>query len=147
MKTQIRLSVFETNSSSVHSCSITTEENYRLFNAGKVWICQKWNDTDEYLPVDEAINRNIEYFKDVIKDVAPEDWEKFEKKYKESHHTWDAFDAIGIDWDEIKYHYDSDDYFLSADEYWDVHYYEDWSKQFVDTAGTKMVAWGYVGHD
>lgn len=147
MKISIRQSVFETNSSSVHSCSITTEKNYKLFNKGKVWIRQQWNDEDEYLPVDEAIERNIEYFKKEIENVSTEEWIKFEKTYRETKSFYEAFQEIDINWDEIKYNLDYDDLFMSNDDYWEFHEYEDWSKKFKDSNGTPMIAWGYVGHD
>ena len=147
MKVSIRQGVFETNSSSVHSCSITTEKTYNDFVKGKVWICQKWNDEDEYLPVDEAIAKNIEYFKNQLDDISEEDWEKFEKVYKETKNVGDAFYSIGEDWDELKYDdLDSDEYFVSEEDYWNIHEYEDWCHNFTIN-GEKYVAWGYCGHD
>ena len=147
MKTSIRSKVFETNSSSVHSCSICTEDTYKKFNDGELWIRQKWNDEDEYIPIDEAIEKNIEYFKTEIEDVSEEDWSKFEKVYKETKSNWEAFNAIGADWDELKYDLDYDEYFMSVDDYWSIHEYEDWTKKFKDSNGTPMIAWGYIGHD
>lgn len=147
MKVSIRQGVFETNSSSVHSCSITTEKNYKGFNEGKIYFRQQWNDVDEYLPKDEAILRNIEFFKKNIDDLSEDDWKKFEDAYKKTGALYSAFEAVGLDWDDIKYDFDSDDYFMSEDEYWSYHEYEDWSHSFKDSNGTKMVAWGYVGHD
>jgi hypothetical protein len=148
MKTSIRQGVFETNSSSVHSCSICTEDTYKKFNDGELWIRQQWNDEDEYLPVDEAIEKNIEYFKTELEDVSEEDWSKFKEVYKETKSNWEAFNAIGEDWDELKYNdLDYDKYFMSVDDYWSIHEYEDWSKKFKDANGTPMIAWGYVGHD
>lgn len=147
MKISIRQGVFETNSSSVHSCSITTDKTYDDFLKGKVWIRQQWNDEDEYLEKEEAIKRNVEYFKENADDIDDADWVKFEEVYKETNSLDEAFNAIGVDWQDIKYDYDYDDYFLSYDDYWDIHEYEDWSHEFTDTAGVRMVAWGYCGHD
>lgn len=148
MKVSIRTGVFETNSSSVHSCSICTEDIYKKFCEGEVWIRQKWNDEDEYLPVDEAIEKNIEYFESTLTGVSPEDLSKFESVYKESKNTWEAFNSIGLDWNHLKWNnFDYDDYFVSEDDYWNLHEYEGWSKDFKDSSGTPMVAWGYVGHD
>lgn len=147
MKISIRNNVFETNSSSVHSCSITTEQNYKDFCNGKVMIRQDWNDNDEYLPEDEAIERNIEYFKKELKGISEEKWDAFIKKYKETKDLWESFNAIDEDWCDLKYNLDYDNYFLNNDDYWDVHEYEEWSHEFTDSAGVRMVAWGYAGHD
>ena len=148
MKVSIRQSVFETNSSSVHSCSICTEDTYKKFCNGEVWIKQSYGDEDEYIDVNEAIERNIEYFKKELNGISEEDWNKFESVYKETKNTWDAFDAIGLDWDHLKWNeFDYDYYFTSNDDYWNIHEYEDWKHSFKDSNGTPMIAWGYVGHD
>lgn len=147
MKIQIRNNLFETNSSSVHSCSITTESNYNDFVKGNIWIRQQWNDEDEYLEKDKAIKRNVEFFKKKINNIDDADWVKFEEVYKDTNSLYEAFNTIDIDWCDIKYNYDYDDYFMSYDDYWDIHEYEDWSKKFTDNAGVKMIAWGYCGHD
>ena len=144
MKVSIRTGVFETNSSSVHSCSICTEDIYKKFCDGELWIRQNGN--DEYLPVDEAIEKNIEYFKSCMEYIYPKNWSKFESVYKECKNTKEAFDAIDIDWDNLKWSYTWG--FMSINDYWDIYdEYESWEKKFKDSSGTPMIAWGYTGYD
>lgn len=45
MKRQIRYGVFETNSSSTHSMTIFTEEQYDLFHKGELYL-NRWHEKD-----------------------------------------------------------------------------------------------------
>ena len=140
MKTNIRTSVFETNSSSVHSCSICTEDTYKKFNDGEVWI----KGEDDYLPVDEAVEYNLKQIKKDYK-LSDDEFVKFSEIYRNTKSFYDAFDAIEEDFN--KWDIDTYDYFLDCDTYWEYNEYEDWSRRFTDSNGTPMIAWGYVGHD
>lgn len=138
MKVSIRQGVFETNSSSVHSCSICTEDTYKKFNDGEVWI----NGEDDYLPKDEAIEYNL----NEIKEDIPEDkFEKFSEVYRDTCSFYEAYDAI--DEEFRKWDIDPWDFYLNSDEFWEYYEYDDWTKHFTDANGTPMVAWGYCGHD
>lgn len=151
MKVSIRQQVFETNSSSVHSCSICTVDTYKKFNDGKVWIRQSWNDEDSYLPVDEAIEYNINALKAKLPeyDFSEEDMNKIFEAYRKGHDLYEAFYLVDEgDWfEDMKYDLELDEMYMSSDNYWDYHQYEDWSHGFKDSAGVDMVAWGYCGHD
>ena len=138
MKISIRTGVFETNSSSVHSCSICTEDTFKKFNDGEVWI----KGEDDYLPKDEAIEYNL----NEIKEDIPEDkFEKFSEVYRTTCSFYEAYDAI--DEEFRKWDIDPWDFYLDEETFWEYHEYEDWSKGFTDSNGTPMVAWGYCGHD
>lgn len=141
MKRSIRSSVFETNSSSVHSCSITTEQNYKDFNSGKVWYNEG---EDKYLPEKDAIEFNLNYIKD-SNEFTNEEFKKFTDVYKKEKNFYDAFEAINVEFN--KWDIDPYDVYLNSDDYWDYNQYEDWWKGFNDSNGTPMVAWGYCGHD
>jgi len=140
MKVSIRTGVFETNSSSVHSCSICTEDTYKKFNDGEVWV--KFE--DDYLPVDEAVEYNIKQAKKDFK-LSGDNFTKFSEEYRNSKSFYDAFEAIGMDFN--KWDVDPWDYYLDSDTFWEYNEYEDWSKRFTDSNGTPMIAWGYCGHD
>lgn len=142
MKVSIRQMVFETNSSSVHSCSICTEDTYRKFNNGEFWYKEE---EDSYLPENEAIEFNLNYIKENYTDMTEDEFAQFSEVYRREKNFDAAFDAI--DWEYNKWDIDSYDIYMNDDDYWDYHEYEDWSHYFKDTAGVDMVAWGYCGHD
>lgn len=141
MKISIRQGVFETNSSSVHSCSICTEDTYKKFINGEVWYKEEG---DEYLPENEAVEFNINTIKE-NEDLTDEEFNKFSEVYRDTKDFYNAFEAINVKFNK----WDIDPYsiYLNSDTYWDYHEYEDWSHKFKDTAGVDMVAWGYCGHD
>lgn len=57
MKKQIRLGVFETNSSSTHSITICSEEEWEGFKDGKLAV----NDAGKFMPIEKlAINRDYD---------------------------------------------------------------------------------------
>lgn len=141
MKISIRQGVFETNSSSVHSCSICTEDNYKAFRDGKVWYKE---DGDSYVDEDVAIEFNVNYIKDEY-NLTDEEVAKFKEVYKKEKNFYDAFEAIDTEFEQ--WDLDPYDIYLNHDTYWEYHEYEDWSHRFKDTAGVDMVAWGYCGHD
>ena len=143
MKIQIRRNVFETNSSSTHSCSVARREDYANFNLGKVWYKQE---DDSYLPIDEAIENNVDELKENYDyKLTDEQWEKFKVALKETKTFSGAFEAIGIPFK--RWDIDPDAMYLSENMYWSYNDYEQWSHYFTDSAGTDMVAWGYMGFD
>lgn len=146
MKIQIRRNVFETNSSSVHSCSICTLDIYDKFKAGEVWYKSRgYNEDDSYLPVDKAIEFNIKYIKENYPSMTDEEFSEFCTVYKREKNFYSAFDAIDFAFN--KWDIDSSDVYLSEVDWWECHEYEDWEQYFKDTAGVDMVAWGYCGSD
>lgn len=55
---QIRNQVFETNSSSTHSITICTEDEYEMWKRGEVYWC-RWNETFvSKEDVEEGFNKN-----------------------------------------------------------------------------------------
>ena len=140
MKINIRTGVFETNSSSVHSCSICTEDTYKKFCDGDIWIMGE----DDYLPKDEAIEFNLNIIKE--DEYIPEDkFDKFSEVYRNTGSFYEAYEAVEEEFD--KWDIDPWDFYLDSDTFWEYNEYEDWTKHFTDTSGTPMVAWGYCGHD
>jgi len=76
--------------------------------------------------------------------MTDEEFARFSEVYKEKENFEEAFEAI--DWDSGE-DFDPYDIYMSHDAFWDYHEYEDWIHSFKDTAGVKMIAWGYCGHD
>jgi hypothetical protein len=50
MKKVIRHSVFETNSSSTHTLTICSDDEYERFKNGELYLNQSWSKCFEYLP-------------------------------------------------------------------------------------------------
>ena len=161
MKISIRRGVFETNSSSVHSCAITTKDNYDGFKSGKLWYKENSDTYDwkadgkpgEYLPKKEAIEYNIQEFAKLFseyEDLTPAEVTKVLDEYRKCGNLFEAFDSIDkTDFYEDLAGNDLDwsDYFVDYDTYWDINQYEDWEKEFTTPGGEHLIAWGYVGRD
>lgn len=85
MKKQIRMGVFETNSSLCHALSICTEEEFEKWKNGDVWWDRwQWGEKKEFIPVDNNMDDDdrqdegyITY--DEFQDLEYE--EVFEQKY------------------------------------------------------------------
>lgn len=125
MKTQIRRSIFETNSSSVHSITMVSGSEY-----------DKWK------------NGELLYYKDTENLVTKEEIEKIkedDKKIYESH---------GWTFDESKYDCNSSNCrFLTCDKFFNWHgdwpdvEYETFIDHYKTKDGEEVVAFGFYGHD
>lgn len=143
MKISIRQGVFETNSSSVHSCSVCTDSDYKKWKKGEIWYNEG---EDKYLLVDEAIEFNLNFIKqDEDNEMTDEEFETFAETYRKTKSMYEAYESINWDGDEDDF--DPYDIYVSEESFWEIHEYEDWSYSFKDTAGVNMIAWGYCGHD
>lgn len=70
----IRLGVFETNSSSTHSCVICNDEDYKKWISGEALYCD-WGDlSGKMVTVDEAMkNKGVDEYEEWLKDNEEED--------------------------------------------------------------------------
>lgn len=59
MKRQIRLGVFETNSSSTHSLTMCSKEEYEKWESGELMLNENWNIKKQFITREDA----IEYLK------------------------------------------------------------------------------------
>lgn len=119
MKT-IRRGLFETNSSSVHSLTIMTQEEY-----------DKWND-DTYLCDDKVLT-----FEEAKNEAMDSAW--FRKNKAEQAERWTK-----EEWDE----YFAENGYETPEKY-DSHHedFELFEKRFKTPSGDEMVAFGYSGYD
>lgn len=147
MKQQIRFGVFETNSSSTHSITIVDKEDYDKWENGEVYgKIDMWEDNAEFLPVEEAVERNVESLKNQNCDV-PFD---FVEAYKEEHTLEKAYNKSGEDFD-FENSLDFGEFYLSFDEYCEyvdnIMCYQRYTKEYKAKNGTEVVAFGYYGQD
>lgn len=120
---KIRHGVFETNSSSVHTLTICTDEQYGLYMNGELlhikfdWVLKgtKYEGRDFFTP-EEATEIEKRYF----------------NKYGKTYDDELIEEAVHDDFES----YDDEDEYL---EYYEEH--------FVTPSGDKMVAFGRYGHD
>ena len=80
MKRQIRLGVYETNSSMCHALSICTEEEFEKWKKGEVW----WNRWD----IGSLVGANVKTFIPMDKDMDDEE------RQDEGYTTYDEFQEL-----------------------------------------------------
>jgi len=157
MKVQVRQGVFETNSSSTHSMTVSKTSDYEAFKNGKMWAMLTYSSDDDIilLPEAEAIEYNIKQLKDRNCD------EGFINTYREKKNFWEAFSSKYSeddetqydDWESFKDEYELDscsEYYMSWEDFWDgecMQTYEQFSRNIVSEHGDKITVWGYYGND
>lgn len=85
MKIQMRTNVFETNSSSTHSMTICTENDYKAFKEGKKLIgkysLKFYNNVEEGLANEEWAEKEDFLTYDEFEEFVSEYYEDFEEKF------------------------------------------------------------------
>lgn len=117
---QIRVGVFETNSSSTHSLTLCSGEEYEKWVKGEI-LFEKYS--GKFVELSEVV-KDVEVKDEVIEedDVYPED--------------------------EEGARYDKDgDRLYTKDEFWDSVDMESFHEEYVTKSGEKVVAFGYYGMD
>lgn len=138
MKRQIRRGVFETNSSSVHSLTMCSSDEFDKWVRGEVMF-------DTYS--DKLVN--------VKPEITEQDKKSAEAYYEENKkHYWKEWNQLSeeetYEW-YMKYmndygRFDSDRY-NTYEEFFDNEYYETYHQSYTTPNGEKVVAFGYYGHD
>ena len=124
MKTQIRRSIFETNSSSVHSITMVSGSEY-----------EKWK------------NGELFYDKDTGNLVTKEEIEKIKEDDKK------RYESNGWPFDESEYDYNSEDSnirFLTYNKFffeWSYIQYETFTNHYKTKDGEEVVAFGFYGYN
>ncbi|MBQ8298415.1 MAG: hypothetical protein IJX99_00830 [Clostridia bacterium] len=123
----IRRGTFETNSSSTHSITICTEDEYTKWEKGELYF-DRWSDKfitkEEY---DEKIAELKESFEDQHRDCV---WADEEDKQ-----------------DALKEWLNEDKQYYSYEEYWDEIEHETYEERYTTPKGEKIIAFGYYGND
>ena len=67
MKRQIRIGVFETNSSSTHSLTMCSGDDYKKWEKGEILLNENWNIKKQFVTKEEAIQHLKEkgYYKNL----------------------------------------------------------------------------------
>lgn len=114
---QVRRGVFETNSSSVHSLTMCTAEEYQKWENGEILF---WRYEDRFCTREEAIEalKSKSWFSGI-------DWNN-------------ENEVSGVF---------SDETIQTCGEFFDNCDYETFEQSFTTPSGDEVVAFGYYGHD
>lgn len=117
MKKQIRRGVFETNSSSVHSLTMCSAEEYKKWERGEVLF---WQYKDKFGTREE-----------IMEELKTQSWH--------SNVNWDDEDEVNDIF--------SDEEIQTCEEFFDNDYFETFERRHTTPSGDVVVAFGYYGHD
>lgn len=117
MKIQIRQGVFETNSSSVHSLTMCSSEEYKKWKDGKV-LFWRWKD-------------KFGVREDIIEELKCNSW---------------LSDVNWNDEDEVNEAF-SDEEICTYEEFFENEWFETFEQRHTTPSGDEVVAFGYYGHD
>ena len=117
MKRQIRRGVFETNSSSVHSLTMCSREEYKKWEKGEV-LFWKWE--NKFYTREE-----------VIRELKTKSWIS-NVNWEDEDEVSDIFSDEGIE---------------TCDEFFNNEWYETFEQRYTTPSGDEVVAFGYYGHD
>ena len=123
MKKQIRQGVFETNSSSVHSLTMCSAEEFEKWKNEEVLY---WKERDKFGTKEE-----------IIAELKTITWYNGELCYP------------NVDWNDEDTVHDifCDEGIETYDKYFDNYYFETFRQTHTTPSGDKVVAFGYYGHD
>lgn len=128
MKRQIRLGVFETNSSSTHTLTICSKSDFEKWKRGELLLDEY---SDEFIDTQKVSEKDLESYYDSIK-------KPYYKNYKD------------LDDDErksIKNEYMENEVSGITYDYWkDDDYLDTYSKVYKTENGDEVVAFGKYGY-
>lgn len=135
----IRYGTFETNSSSVHSLMIATDDVYKQLVAGALYI-DSYHDT--YITRTEATNLLLT---DVSAEELSDFWHNYLEKDTELIPTVEWFNTLSIDdFDEFLREFGDG---ISSFENYGGEYYERYDEEYTSEHGDKIHIFGYYGRD
>lgn len=124
MKRQIRRGVFETNSSSVHSLTMCTYDEYKKWENEEVLY---WRDRDKFGTREDII-----------------------KELKNARYSWSGELCYqDVNWnDEVEVNdVFSDEGIQTCEEFFDNEDFETFEQRYTTPSGEVVVAFGYYGYD
>lgn len=151
MKRQIRVGVFETNSSSTHSITIANKCDYEAWERGELLYC----DGDFKTP-EEARKKNVKAIHDNFMYNENTEWSRRWSKDRFKEEDIKLYGEGQIDFEELLsrsieeiHNYELIDYcYISKeryDDYWEDRGLEDFFDSFITKNGDEIVAWGWYG--
>lgn len=123
MKRQIRRGVYETNSSSVHSITMCTGEEYSKWENNEILY---WEEEDKFGTREE-----------IIEELKVRRWYSGKLRYPDT--NWEDEDEVNDIF--------SDEQIKTYEEFFDDEWYETYFDTYITPNGEKVIAFGYYGHD
>lgn len=123
MNKQIRYGVFETNSSSTHSLTMCSNEEFKKWSRGEVLY---WGECDKFASREEII-----------------------AELKSMKYSWNGKLVYGnVDWDDEDDVCDvfNDERIKTYDEFFDDDYYYTYCRSHTTPGGEEVVVFGYYGY-
>ena len=133
----VRRGVFETNSSSTHSLTMCSEDEYNKWKKGEL-LFHKWN--------------NEFKTKEQILEDAKKTREEYLEKQKNGetlYHFEEEYIKAKTDEELMKLVYDEEDQedWYTYDKYWDSIDLETYEDEYTTESGEKVIAFGYYGYE
>lgn len=136
MKRQIRCGVFETNSSSTHSLTMCSEEEFEAWKRGEV-LLKRWSgEFVKCTALTDQGKKNAEIEYGYAKDSYWKDWEELSNAEKEKWYTKYAIEHDLRDYNAKTY-----------EEYMHNGSLETFVEHYTSKSGDKIVAFGEFGYD
>lgn len=140
MKKQVRMGVFETNSSSTHTLCICTEQQFKAWEDGKL-LYNRYN--DKFIENREMTEEEKE---EAVKDY----WTRYQKnhKYVKDYEELTSEEKAEVykDVEEGGY-FDVDEDYETCNEWYDDEYLEFYEEHYTTEHGDKIVVFGKYGYD
>ncbi len=137
MKRQIRRGVFETNSSSTHSLTMCSEEEFEAWKRGEV-LFTEWG-TENFISANKLSDydkQNAEKEYENTKDEFQKDWKDLSEDAKQKYYKKYAKENGIIDEDAKTY-----------EQYMNDNDLETFIQRYTSKSGDKIVAFGEYGYD
>ncbi len=137
MKRQVRCGVFETNSSSTHSMTMCSEEEFEAWKRGEV-LFQPYGEKDFVSATELSTNdkKKAEEDYEETKDDFQKDWNDLSEDAKQKYYTKYAKQNGLIDEDAKTY-----------EQYMSYSDLEKFVQRYTSKSGDKIVAFGKYGYD
>lgn len=157
---KIRYNTFETNSSSTHSITMCTGEEYEKWKKGEIFFVRGLDDfvnkeqaveIIKKLIINEKIKTNYDEKTMTFKEITLkyDSYEDKEKKKEKFIYTKENLDEITEE-DIAKFYEEEFDIYefpLTFEDYKEKIGYEQYYDEFITKSGEKVVAFGYYGND
>lgn len=136
MKRKIRRNVFETNSSSTHSISICSEEEYSKWKNGEL-LYDDWEES--FVEPYKLTDSDME---DAIKEYEKKKgtyWKEWNDLTEEETEKWIS--------DYVSMHISKEELGTTYDDYFNCSYLDTYEKYYTTKNGDEVVAFGRYGYD
>jgi len=134
----VRNNVFETNSSSTHSITMCSENDYNKWKKGELFY-NKWEESfyTKQEIIEKAKEKQMNYIK---KKQEGNTLYHYQEKYIEAKNDEELYD--------LEYEEDGNTYY-SYDKFWDYieSEFEAFENEYKTSSGEKVIAFGYFGYD